>query len=61
MQEFLISPSDYDLANAIENNMVGATPFTRRDVRIASIIHSADVAGMKRKSVKRPSKMQNPD
>ena len=38
LQEVLASPSDYDLANAIENNVVGATPFTRRDVRIASII-----------------------
>ena len=61
MQEVLASPSDYDLANAIENNVVGATPFTRRDVRIASIIHGPDVAGMKGKSVKRPSKMPNPD
>ena len=38
MQKMLASPSDYDLANAIENNVVGSTPFTRRDVRIANII-----------------------
>ena len=61
MQEVLASPSNYDLANAIENNVVGSTPFTRRDVQIASIIHGADVAGMKGKLVKKPSKMKNPD
>ena len=61
MQEVLTSPSDYDLANAIENNVVGSTPFTRRDVRIANIIHGRDAAGMKGKSNKRPSKMPNPD
>ena len=61
MQKVLAFPSDYDLANAIENNVVGATPFTRRDVRITSIIHSHDVAGMEGKSIKRPSKMPNPD
>ena len=35
MQQILASPSDYDMANAIENNVVRATPFTRRDVRNA--------------------------
>ena len=58
MQEVLASPSDYDLANAIENNVVGATPFTRRDVRIANIIHSRDIAGMKGKSTKRPARKE---
>ena len=61
MQEVLGSPSDYDLANAIENNVVGAIPFTRMDVRITSVIHGADVAGKKQKSVKKPTKMPNPD
>ena len=61
MQQVLASPSYYDLANAIENNVVGATPFTRRDVRIADIIHGCDIAGLKGKSTKRPSKMPNPD
>ena len=61
MQEVLASPSDYDLANAIENNVVGATPLTRRDARIANIIHGRDVAGMKGKTTKKPSKMPNPD
>ena len=61
IQEVLASPSDYDLANTIENNVVRAIPFTRRDVRIANIIHGRDVAGMKGKSTKRPSKIPNPD
>ena len=54
-------PSDYDLATAIENNVVGVTPFTRRDVRIANIIHGRHVAGMKGKTTKKPSKMSNPE
>ena len=61
MQEVLASPSDYDLANAIENNAVGSTPFSRRDVRISNIIHGRDVAAIKGKSTKRPSKIPNPD
>ena len=61
MQQVLASPSNYDLANAIENNVVGATAFTRRDVRIANIIHGCDVAGMKGKTTKKPGKMPNPN
>ena len=61
MQEILASSSDYDLANAIENNVVGSTPFTKRNVRIATLIHGRDVAGMKEKTTKKPSKMPNPD
>ena len=61
MQQVLASPSNYDLANAIKNNVVRATPFTRRDVRIANIIHDRYVAGMKGKTSKKPSKMPNPD
>ena len=61
MQQVLASPSDYDLANAIENNVVGATPFTRKDVRIANIIHGHHVVGMKGETTKKPRKMPNPD
>ena len=57
----MVSPSNYDLANAIENNVVRATPFTRRDVRITDIIHGRDVAGIKGKTTKKPSKMTNTD
>ena len=31
LQEVLASPSDYDLANAVENNVIGSTPFTRKN------------------------------
>ena len=61
MQQILASPSCYGLANAIENDVVGATSFTRRDVRIANIIHGRDVAGMKGKKTNKKSKMPNPD
>ena len=60
MQEVMAS-SNYDLANSIENNVVGSTPFIKRDVRIATIIHSCDVAGMKGKTTKTPSKIPNPN
>lgn len=46
----MASPSDHDLANAVGNNVVGSTPFTRRDVRIATLIHGRDVAGLKEKT-----------
>ena len=61
MQEVLASPSDYDLANAIKNNVVESTLFTRKDVRIATIIHSCGVAGLKGKTTKKASKIPNPD
>ena len=61
IQQVLASPSNYDLANVIENNVVRSTPFTRRDVRIANIIHGCDIAGMKGITTKKPSKMPNPD
>ena len=61
MQQVLVSPSNYDLANTFENNVVQATLFTRRDVRIANIIYGCDVAALKGKSTKRQSKMPNPD
>ena len=61
MQQVLASLSNYDMANAIENNVVGATPFTRRDVRNADIIHGRDVAALKEKPTKKQSKVPNPD
>ena len=57
----LASPSDYDLANAVENNIVGSTPFTRRNIRIATVIHGWNVAALKGKTTKSPSKMPNLD
>jgi hypothetical protein len=61
LQEVLACPSDGDLANAIENNVIGNNPFTRRDVRIAKKIFGPDVPAMKGKTVKRKSKMPRED
>ena len=55
----LASPSDYDLANAVKNNVVGTTPCTRRDIRIATVIHRRDVAALKEKTTKKQSKIPN--
>ena len=55
----LVSSSDYDLANVVEDNIVGSTPFTRRDIRITTAIHGCNVAALKRKTTKKPSKMPN--
>ena len=57
----MASPNDYDLANAVENNVIGSTPFTRQDIRIAIAIHRHDTAALKGKYTKKPSKMPNPD
>jgi hypothetical protein len=61
LQEVLACPSDHDLANAIEHNVIGNNPFTRRDVRIAKKIFGPDVPAMKAKTVKRKSKMPRED
>jgi hypothetical protein len=61
LQEALACPSDFDLANAIEHNVIGNNPFTRRDVRIAKKIFGPDVPAMKGKTVKRKSKMPRED
>ena len=61
LQEVLASPSDYDLANAGENNLVGTTPFTRRDIEITPVIHKRDGAALKGKTTKKPSKIHNAD
>jgi hypothetical protein len=61
LQEILGCPSDVDLANAVEHNVIGNNPFTRRDVRIAKKIFGPDVPAMKGKTVKRKSKMPRED
>jgi hypothetical protein len=61
LQEALACPSDFDLANAIEHNVIGNNPFTRRDVRIAKKIFGPDVPALKGKTVKRKSKMPRED
>jgi hypothetical protein len=61
LQKVLACPSDYDLANAVEHNIICNTPFTRRDVRIAKQIYGPDVAALKGKTVKQQSKMPRED
>jgi hypothetical protein len=61
LQEALACPSDVDLANAVENNIIGNNPFTRRDVRIAKKIFGPDEPAMKGKTVKSKSKMPRED
>ena len=57
----MASPSDYDLAIAAKNNIVGSTPFTRRDVRIITALHSRDAAALKGETTKKPRKIPNTD
>jgi hypothetical protein len=61
LQEVLACPSDFDLVNAVEHNIIGNNPFTRRDVRIAKQIYGQDVAALKGKTVKQQSKMPRED
>jgi hypothetical protein len=61
LQEVLACPSDIDLANAVEHNVIGNNPFTRRDIRITKKIFGPDVPAMKGKTVKRKSKMPRED
>ncbi|OEU23519.1 hypothetical protein FRACYDRAFT_233689 [Fragilariopsis cylindrus CCMP1102] len=61
LQEALACPSDFDLANAIEHNVIGNSPFTRRDVRIAKQIFGPDVPALKGKTVKNKSIMPRED
>jgi hypothetical protein len=61
LQEVLACPSDVDLANAVEHNVVGNNPLTRRDIHIAEKIFGPDVPAMKGKTVKRKSKMPRED
>jgi hypothetical protein len=61
LQEVLACPSDIDLANAVEHNVIGNNPFTRRDICIAKKIFGPDVPAMKGKTVKRKSKMPRED
>jgi hypothetical protein len=57
----LACPSDIDPDNAVEHNVIGNNPFTRRDIRIAKKIFGPDVPALKGKTVKRKSKMQRED
>jgi hypothetical protein len=61
LQEVLACPSDYDFANAVEHNIIGNTPFTRRDVHIAKQIYGPDDAALKGKTMKQQNKMPRED
>jgi hypothetical protein len=61
LQEVLACPSDFDLANTVEHNVIGNNPFIRRDVRIAKQIYGPDVAALKGKTVKQQRKMPRED
>jgi hypothetical protein len=61
LQKVLACPNDIDLANAVEHNIIGNNPFTRRDICIAKKIFGPDVPAMKGKTVKRKSKMPRED
>jgi hypothetical protein len=49
LQEILACPNDVDLANAVEHNVIGNNPFTRRDICIAKKIFGPDILAMKGK------------
>ena len=61
LQEVLAPRSDYDFANAVDNNVVGTIHFTRRDISIVTVIHGHDLAALKGKTSKKPSKMSIAD
>ena len=62
LQDILVSPSNNNLTNAVENNIVGPISFTRRDIRISTVIHGQwDVAALKGKTTNKPSKILNID
>jgi hypothetical protein len=58
LQEILACPSDIDLANAVEHNVIGNNPFTRRDIRIAKKIYGPDVPAMKGRLLRERAKCQ---
>ena len=54
-------PSDEDLLNAIENNVIGNNNFTCRDVINANKLFGSDVASLKGKTVRKKSKLPRED
>ena len=54
-------PSDEDLSNAIENNVIGNNSFTYRDVVNANKLFGSDIAALKGKTVRRKSKLPRED
>ena len=56
-QHVLAYPSDNDLTNAIEKNLIGHNSFDRKDIKIAENIIGPSVPGLKGKTVKQKSKL----
>ena len=54
-------PSDEDLSNAIENNVIGNKNFTRQYVLNANKLFGSDIASLKGKTVRRKSKLPRED
>ena len=61
LQHVLACPSDNDLANAIENNVIGHNLFGCNDIKIANDIFGPSVPTMKGKTVKHKSKLPRED
>ena len=61
LQEQLGFPSDTDLANAIDYNVIQNCQFNRRDIRIANNIFGPSVAAIKGKSTRHQNKMKQSD
>lgn len=53
LQEYLGFPSDIDLANAIDYNILSTCQFNRREIKIMYKIHGSSVAVVKGKSTKK--------
>ena len=61
LQNCLGFPSDADLAKALEYGVIGPTPFSRRDIRIANKIYGPNVHAMKGKTTSKKSKLPKED
>ena len=61
LQQVLMCPSDEDLSNTIENNVIGNNSFTRWDVVSTNKLFGSDIAALKGKMVRRKSKLPRED
>ena len=61
LQHIMACPSNYDLAHAIEHNMIGNNAYTQCDVKNSRTIFGPSVPGLKGKTVKMKSKLPRED
>ena len=61
LQEALTYPSDNDFAHALEHNLIGNTPYNRREINIANKIYGPSMNSLKGKLTKRKSKLPRED